>query len=97
MDEPRVPSYYVVSRSLTEEQLARVQQALALTPISHVIVTDVHDMKVGMQFSHMMIRTDTEDRAKEMAGESKSPVVVIGHTVFADAYYEDGTHDALPT
>jgi len=97
MDEPRVPSYYVVSRSLTEEQTARVQQALALTPISGVIITDIHDARLGMQFSHMMIRTDTLERAREMASYCKEPVVILGDTLFVDSYYEDGTYDALPT
>lgn len=95
MDEPRIPQYYVVSRSLTEEQTARVQQALALTPVSFTIITDIHDAKLAMQFTPMVMKTDTFERAQKMAGESREPVVILSNVLFVDAYYEDGEHDSL--
>lgn len=45
------PKIYLISRNLDPEQLARVQQALSITPLAAVVVTDIRDLALAKQFS----------------------------------------------
>lgn len=45
------PKIYLISRKLTAEQLERVQQALSITPLAAVVVTDTRDLALAKQFS----------------------------------------------
>jgi hypothetical protein len=46
-----IPKIYLISRSLTPEQLERVRRALSITPLAAVVVADARDLGFAKQFS----------------------------------------------
>lgn len=44
------PKIYLISRDLTDDQRLQVQQALSITPLSAVIITDPRDAKLAAEF-----------------------------------------------
>lgn len=94
MDNLRVPSYYVVSRQLTKEQIGPVFNAFSITPVFCSIVNDVRDVELALSFSPQVMRCKTEEDsysvAQAISAEQKQPVLVVGTADVLDAVYADG-------
>jgi hypothetical protein len=44
------PKLYLIGRGLTDEQVERVRQALAITPLDAVVVSDPRDAELAKQY-----------------------------------------------
>jgi len=45
-----IPKLYLIGRGLTEEQVERVRQALAVTPLDALVVSDPRDAELAKQY-----------------------------------------------
>ena len=97
--EPEIPQYYVVSRSLADFYGA--QQALQLTPARVVIVdcNEWDDYERAQSLGEQVVIACPGKTASEMApliSESiGAPVLMLGDVDFVEAVYADGRRVSL--
>ncbi len=99
MESLRVPSYYVLRRLCSDEDIQHVLHALRITPIQAVIVSDILDADFAMKLSTAVLRVSSDPAAHEVAmkvsKDTGRPVLVIGDAKFLDAVYPDGTRGPI--
>lgn len=89
MDELNIaPEFYVVSRELTDEQLALVQHALGITPIDFVIVDTAHDVQFARHFSDSIFIAGHGQTLTLAPGEQ--PYLIVGKANILEAHYAGG-------
>lgn len=95
------PSYYIVSRKLTECQEVAVQHALSITPVYCAIVIHAEDAELARRFSERIVRVDSLRAAvalaEEIAAGTKMPPIVVSEQAdLLTAVFTDGASEAVP-
>lgn len=97
--EPRVPQYYCLKRGCTDPETEYILAALRITPILSVIISNPADCNFALKLSNEIMRSLTPEAAhllaKQVSTGTGKPVLVIGEADFLDAYYHDGTKEAV--
>lgn len=100
MDGVIVPSAYVISRSASPGLVQTALAAFSITPLSCVIISDMKDRVLAMEFGELIISTVNEAHSIEFAMSSfektNMPSLVIGSRSGITAIYEDGRVEDLP-
>lgn len=99
MDDVECPDYYVVPRSLTDEQIDLILHILTITPIACAIITDLKDAELGRKLGPEVIHANTvacaHELAAQIARETGSPSIIVGETRFFEARYADGRKENI--
>lgn len=99
MDEDvELPAYYIAARNTPLEHARFIADALGITPISVVVISDVADMELATQMNSPVLRTWSPEEALELAMaicDTDRPLV-IGDAVLLDAVYRDGRKETVP-
>ncbi len=101
MNEDHIaPQFYLVNRKLDEQQVAKAQRALSMTPVCCAVVTSVYDVELAVQLGAPLIvsaRDTTEALAQALRhfAECGQPALIIGQAVFLEGHYGDGRIETL--
>ena len=95
-----VPRAYVMSRSASPGLVQTAIAAFSITPLSCVMISDMKDISLAMQFDSLILRTDSECESMELAMDSfcetNMPSLIIGETPGIKAIHGDGSVEDLP-
>jgi hypothetical protein len=89
-----VPTYYIISRTLSPKQLDCARHAFNISPVCCSIITTIYDIELAHIFCPDVIQTTTLENAhqlaKQLAENTGQPVLIIDEIEYLDAYYNDG-------
>jgi len=99
LEELVMPTYYVVSRTLTNDQAVCVLDALKITPVFCSIISDPVDVSLALSLSNELIRTDSSEAAfstaRNIGSKSPRPPLVVGEADLLEAVYADGRREKV--
>jgi hypothetical protein len=101
LDNVILPSYYVIKRKPSDEELEEAQRALCITPCSIAIVStyDQADYRLAQQLSQDVVWASSEMNAEltalRLSKEFGHPVLIVGNAELLDAVYEDGVKEKV--
>lgn len=88
MQEPKVPSHYLVSRTANVDTLI---QLLFITPPYCSIITDAKDVELALQLASEVIRANDLQHAHQLAihinKQTDRCPIIIGDTDLVDSFY----------
>lgn len=89
-----VPKAYILSRSAGPGLVQTALAAFSITPLSCVIISDMKDQLMAMEFGELIVKTSNEKEAVDFAIESftetQKPSLVIGSRSGISAIHDDG-------
>ena len=95
-----VPKAYILSRSAGPGLVQTALAAFSITPLSCVIISDMKDRLLAMEFGELIVRTRNEvesvDFALDSFKETQMPSLVIGSRNGITAIHDDGRVEDLP-
>jgi hypothetical protein len=93
MQEPVIPSYYVIDRTA---DVSEMQHFLSFTPVYCVFITKHSDYEFALQFHGEVLITDSEDSARKLAEHvnketGRCPIIIGAHTetIYANQEIEE--------
>lgn len=96
-----VPSVYILSRTITDEELEAASRVLSITPCPIGICTKVsdHDLLAPLTQDLLLAASDHEAliEGKKLSQQSGLPVLVAGEGSPLTAVYSDGRTESLCT